>query len=157
VAAPVRRRRHSIDPGNQIAFSFYNDQLFRVLIDYDHALTDGMTEADMVEAISTMYGAPAKPLLTAVRAPLAGIEQESGTRDTEYTAVLHTSPFVSRFRLIVTSIQLNALARTAEAQAVRLDERDAPQRERARQQQEADAERAPKEKTRLANKAASRP
>ncbi len=41
--------------------------------------------------------------------------------------------------------------------AVRLDERDAPQRERARQKKEADDERAAKAKARVANKAAFKP
>ena len=38
------------DPVEQIAFSFYNDQLFRMVIDYDRQRTRGMTDADMVRA-----------------------------------------------------------------------------------------------------------
>jgi len=44
-----------------------------------------------------------------------------------------------------------------EAQALRLEGRDAPQRERARQQKEAETERAATEKARSANKAAFKP
>ena len=150
------------DPVQQIGFSFYNDQLFRLVIDYDRDRTEGMTDADMVEAISTMYGTTVKPPLKPVRAPIAPIDEQSGTRvagwgDAEYTAVLYRSSYASGFRMIVTSIRLAALARTAEAQALRLDEREAPARERARQKKEADDARVLNEKARLANKAAFKP
>ena len=150
------------DPVQQIAFSFYNDQLFRLVIDYDRDRTEGMTDADMVEAISGMYGTTVKPTATAGRAPLAGVDAESGTRlagwgNGDYAAVLYRASYASGFRLIVTSIRLNALARTAEAKALQLDERDAPQRERARQKKEADDARLLTEKARLANKAAFKP
>ena len=42
----------------RVTFGFYNDQLFRIVIDYDRLRTEGMTEADMVEAISETYGPP---------------------------------------------------------------------------------------------------
>lgn len=57
----------------------------------------------------------------------------------------------------MTSLRLDALARTAETRALRLDELDAPQREIARQKKEADETRASQEKARLANKAGFRP
>ena len=152
----------AIDPVQQIAFSFYNDQLYRLIIEYDRDRTEGMTDSDMIDGISTMYGATVKPPLKTNRVPLTAIDDESGTRvaswgNAEYVAVLYRSPYAAGFRMIVTSVRLNALARTAEAQALRLDERDAPQRERARQKTEAEAERAATEKARLANKAAFKP
>ena len=155
-----------VDPVEQIAFSFYNNELSRLVIDYGRDQTEGMTDADMVEAISTMYGATVKAPLKAARAPLAVVDEESGTRvagwgDSSYTAILYKSSAgmygSSSFRMIVSSVRLSALARTADAQAVRLDERDAPQRERARQKKEADDERTAKAKARVANKAAFKP
>jgi hypothetical protein len=50
----------SADPVQQIVFSFYNDQLFRLVIDYDHNRTEGMTDADMIEAIWSAYGSPSR-------------------------------------------------------------------------------------------------
>ena len=157
-----RRPYAAADPVQQIAFRFYNDQLSRVVIDYDRNRTEGMTDADMVEAISTMYGTIVKPPLKATRAPLVTPDEESGLRvagwgDAEYTAVLYRSPYASGFRMVVTSVRLNALARTAQAQAIRLDERDAPQRERVRQKKAEDEARASNEKARLANKATFKP
>ena len=48
------------DPLASLVFSFYEDQLFRIVIDYEHDRTEGMTEADMVAAISRVYGPPLK-------------------------------------------------------------------------------------------------
>ena len=61
------------------------------------------------------------------------------------------------FRLIVTDPALDDLARKATTQAVRLDEREAPNREIARQKKERDDGRAAAEKARVANKAVFRP
>ena len=41
------------DPVKQIVFSFYNDQLSKMVVDYDHERTAGMTDADLVDAISS--------------------------------------------------------------------------------------------------------
>ena len=160
---PYRSSETREDPVERIAFSFYNDQLFRLVIDYDRGRTEGMTDADMIDGISRMYGPAAKTPVKASRAPLAALVLESGTRvaawgDGEYSAVLYRSDFLSSgFRLIVTSVRLEALAVASEAEAVRLDEQNAPQRELARQKKEADDEHAAKDKARVSNKAAFRP
>jgi hypothetical protein len=59
--------------------------------------------------------------------------------------------------MIVVSTRLERLARIAEAEAVRLDARDAPQREVARQKKEVNDSRVAREKARVANKAAFKP
>jgi hypothetical protein len=38
----------------QVVFGFYDDQLFRVTVDYDREQTEGLIDADMVEAISAV-------------------------------------------------------------------------------------------------------
>ena len=151
----------SPDPVQQIVFSFYNDQLSRLVIDYDRNRTEGMTDADMIEAISLAYGPRSKEPQKS-RLASSQVAQESGTPvarwgDADYSVVLYRSSYASGFRMIVTSLRLDALARTAEAQALRLNERDAPRREIARQKKEADDARAAQDKARVANKAAFRP
>ena len=64
---------------------------------------------------------------------------------------------VSPFRIIVISPRLDSLAGTAEAQALRLNEREAPSEKSRQQEEEADDARASKEKARLTSKAAFRP
>jgi hypothetical protein len=156
------------DPVQQMTFSFLNDQLSKIVVAYDHDRTAGMTDADMIEAISMAYGAPLKPAARKTGTILPQLDEESGTPvarwgDADYSVVLYRSSDLyrssssSRFRIIVTSPRLEALARTADAQAIRLDAREAPRREIARQKKEVDDTRVSQEKARIANKAAFRP
>ncbi len=150
------------DPVQQILFSFYNDQLFRMAIDYDRQRTDGMTEADMIGALSATYGGVLKLAPRTAQTFVSQIDDVSGTPiarwgDADFSLVLLRSTFGQGFRLVVTSTRLDALARTADTEAVRLDAREAPQREIARQKKEADDARALQEKARVANKASFRP
>jgi hypothetical protein len=151
-----------VDPVKEIAFSFYNDQLSKMVVDYDRDRTAGLTDADLVEAISSEYGPRVQPGVRAGQPAAPPIDDQSGTPiarwgDGDYAVVLYRSSYASGFRMIVTSPRLEALTRTAVAQAVRLDGREAPQREIARQKKEADDRRASQEKARLANKATFRP
>lgn len=151
-----------VDPVQQITFSFYNDQLFRLVVDYDRERTEGLTDADMIEAISTMYGAPVLSTAKPARAPVPAIDAACGTKvaawgDDEYTAVLCRASYGSALRLAVTSVRLDALAKSAEAQALQLDERDAPQRELARRKREAEEVQASQERARRANKPTFKP
>lgn len=151
------------DPVQRIVFTFYDDQLFRLVISYDRERTNGMTDGDMIEALSATYGVPLlqassknRPALTAsllgeLGAPIA----QWG--DADYAVGLYRSSFVSEFRVVVTSPRLEALARASTAEAVRLDAREAPQREVDRKQKEADDTRASQEKARIANKATFKP
>jgi len=151
------------DAVQQIVFSFYNDQLSRIVVDYDHDRTAGMTDADLIEALSAPYGAPVKSTVKSRPAAASQVEQESGTAlarwgDPEFSVVLYrSSAYGSGFRIIVTSTRLEALARTAIAKAGQLDEREAPRREIERQKKDADDVRAAQAKARIANKAAFRP
>jgi hypothetical protein len=152
----------STDPVERIVFSFYNNQLFRVVVDYGHDRTAGMTDADMIEAISEVYGTSVKRMRRAVRIA-SQVEIESGSpvarwEDAEHAVVLYrTSSYREAFRLIVTEVALDHLARTATIQAMRLDEQQAPRREIARQKKERDDGRAAAEKARVANKGVFRP
>src|SRR5258706_9524850 len=49
------------DPVKDVLLSFYNGQLFRMVVNYDRYKTEGMTAEDMIEAISPAYGQAAKP------------------------------------------------------------------------------------------------
>ena len=150
------------DPVQQIVFSFYNDQLTKMVIDYDHDRTAGMTDADMVEAISATYGPPLLPAVQRTQGVTSPREEGSATSvgrwgDADYSVVLYRSVYASGFRMIVSSPRLEGLARTADVQATQLDKREAPQRELARQQKEVEDKRVSQDKARVANKGAFRP
>jgi hypothetical protein len=150
------------DPVRQIVFSFYDDQLSRMVVDYDRYRTAGLTDGDMIDAISMAYGPQLKPEAKRTKTIVTQIEDESGTTvarwgDVDYSVVLYRATYSSAFRLIVTSPRLEALAKIADAHAIRLDQREAPQREIARQKKEDEDARVAEEKARGANKAAFRP
>jgi hypothetical protein len=150
------------DPVQQVIFSFYNDQLFRVMVDYDRQRTDGLTSSDMIDAISQSYGTPLKPVVKRPYAPVMSIDAEFGTpvsrwEGDDYAVALYRASYSTTFRMIVTMPRLDTLARTADAQSLRLDAREAPQREIARQKKEVDDARATQEKMRVTNKATFRP
>jgi hypothetical protein len=117
----------------------------------------------MVEAIAAVYGAPIPRASRVARGGASPLEMESGTPvaswgDTEHAIVLYqTSAYRAAFRLVVTDTRLDSLARKAQAQAQRLDQREAPQREVARQQKEIDDGRVAAAKARAANKGVFRP
>jgi hypothetical protein len=150
----------SPDSVEQMVFSFYNDQLFRIVVDYGHNGTEGMTDTDLIEAISAIYGTPlAKSPRAAVRVPSA-VEADSGAAvgrwgDADHSIVLYrSSSYRSAWRLIVTALRIDNLARTAETRATRLDDQEAPQREIARQKKERADSLAAAEKARVSNKKA---
>ena len=150
------------DPVQQITFSFYNDQLFRMTIDYDRQRTEGMTDADMIGALTDVYGPATTPKPRPPSTFVSLIDVTSGTAvsqwgTAEYSVVLLRPTFGAGFQVVVTSTRLDALARTADAEAVRLDQREAPLREIARQKQDAENANASQDKARTANKATFRP
>jgi len=142
-------------------FSFYDDQLFRIVVDYARHRTAGMTETDVIDAITKAYGPASKP------APdmTVAVPARYGVPDTpvavwgnsEYEVTLLRVAYPETFRLVLTHTRLEHLARVASVDAVRLDAEEAPQREIARRQKEADDAGAAREKSRTENKAVFTP
>jgi len=130
------------EPVQEILFSFYNDELYRIVATYGSAATQGLTAADMVEAISAKYGMPTRP---AAEAKLPAIVAFSSTGDTiaswedpQYLLTLSRFPLSGTFRLVLSSKQLNGQADVAIAGALKQERDDAPQREIARVKKETD-------------------
>jgi hypothetical protein len=151
------------DPVQQIVFSFYDDQLFRMTIEYDRAQTDGMTDADMIAALSARYGTPLTPSrpLNASTVASRAVGEWSTTvaqwGEGDVVVVLLRRAFTAGFQVVVTSARLDGLARVAADASLRLDESEAPAREIARQEHDAEAMRLAQERARAENKAAFRP
>lgn len=156
---PIAPATESVD---QVVFDFYDDQLFRVTVDYDRRQTEGLADADMMEAIVSVYGPPVTPVASKRRQPPA-FGDDTAVTIAEWSAAgnsvkLHRLPsYATSFRLVITAETTAALAATASARAIVLDAREAPQREAAREKKEADERRVADEKARLTNKATFRP
>jgi hypothetical protein len=143
-------------------FSFYDTQLFRIVIDDGDDRTEGMTDADMIEAISAVYGTPVKRTMSAVRVATR-VEIESGWPVARWGDASHS---VVLYPYLVVSAGIPADRDRARSQrpgaqsrdkAARLDEQEAPSREVARQKKERDDGRAAAEKARVVNKRVFRP
>ena len=147
----------------QMVFDFYDGRLFRMTVDYDRKQTEGLTDADMIEAISTLYGSPVKPVAPRGRQSAATSGHDLGTRLAEWgneshsVALYRRSTYAINFTLVMTAEPDAALARAAASRAAVLDAREAPQREADRQKKETDDRRAAEEKARLTNKPIFRP
>jgi hypothetical protein len=150
------------DPVHEVLFSFYDDQLYQIVVTYDRGRMAGLINDDVIQEISATYGAP---LLADARTPRPALPLDVGA-DMVVVAqwdsprsllTLLRSTYSAQFQLVLISKTLNPLARAAIAEARRLDALEAPQRERDHRTQALAAAVATAEKDRAVNKAAFRP
>ena len=108
------------DPLNDITFSFYNDQLFRIVANYDRQRTEGLTDADLIEAMTTAYGppqplAPARTAKTSPQSPRNEYADEEQViarwEDAESAVTLLRTRYPAAVSLVVLSKRLTGLAR----------------------------------------------
>ena len=145
------------DPVKTILFSFYNGELFRIVVTYDRSETEGLTSEDMIEAISAKYGTATKPAGTEIAFSSTQVYNDSGIviarwEDSQYSFNLYRSAYEPIYGMIAFSKRLDVLARAATAEAIQLDAQEAPQREIQRQNKEDEQNRESLERTRQVNK-----
>jgi hypothetical protein len=142
-------------------FTFYNGQLSRLVISYDTNKTKGLTDEDMVDALSVKFGTATRP--AAEKSISSSQEYNNNERviavweDSNYSFTLLRSPYQAAYGVIGVSKELDTLALAANVEAIRLDEQEAPVRETKRRQKQDDEERASQEKARLNNRPNFRP
>jgi hypothetical protein len=149
------------DSIGEVVFSFVDDQLFKMSIAYAQDRTSGLTNEDMVDSLTAVYGAPSSPSprtrttssADAWNAPVIIAEW----RHADTTVVLQRKQHSESFFLVITSLPLDKIAGDAHATAVVMDQREAPAREAALLKKRADDEKAAAETTRSTNKKAFRP
>ena len=160
--APYIDSRHTqADPVREITFTFYNDALYQVTVNYDRDRTEGLTNGDIVESLSMEYGAPLHA--SAKNRPSPPVEAFPDSivvarwENAGSLLTLVRGSYTPGFQLILLSKPLSAHARTAIREAVRLDALEAPRREAAQRKKDAGDASAARDKARIANKAAFRP
>lgn len=155
----------SNDPVERVDFSFYNDQLFRIAVSYRRDGTKGLTNADIIEAVSETYGAPATPMSVPGRIPSA-LEKDSGTllgrwgSVTQRLGLYRGESYVGipgDVVLILTDVAMERLADKAAAEALRREELDAPRQAIAKEKADKEADRVEEEKIRTLNKSVFQP
>ena len=140
---PLSRSRSAVglEPVSQILFNFYNGELYRILVTYDRDALQGLTDDDMVKAISARYGTATRyyPEINfpTDRAYAPTQEVIARWQDTQSSVDLVRSSLSDGFELLIFSKQVNAQAEDAIAESVKLDVQEAPQMEFDRQQKEA--------------------
>ena len=130
------------DSAEQILFSFYNGELYKISVTYDRPSTEGLTEADMVKSISARYG-PATivaPELDSVTDGQYNSKQKpvASWEDAQYSLSLVRSSYNDVLGLVAFSKRANAQAELAIAEAVTLDEQEGPKKEAERQKKQID-------------------
>ncbi len=128
------------DTVDQILFSFYNAELYKIFVTYDRTSTEGLTAEDMVKSISAKYG-PAtsvKPEVDSATNERYDLKQKpvATWEDSQYSLNLVRSSSSGTFELVIYSKRLNAEAEIALAEAVKLEKQEEPQREAERQKKQ---------------------
>jgi hypothetical protein len=156
----VKPGRAPADPVRSVVFSFYDDQLYRVVVTYDRDRTEGLTDRDVLDSISATYDA----LPTQAReSDSARVDLPANSRvvarwdDGSAVLALVRSSYSREFKLVLISKRLSALASSATAEALRLDVKEAPQREQDQRTKAVADVRDTQEKARSVNKAAFKP
>src|SRR6266478_34711 len=128
------------DTVEQILFSFYNAELYKISVTYDRTSTEGLTAEDMVKSVSAKYG-PAtsvKPEVDSATNERYDMRKKpvATWEDSQYSFNLVRSSFSGSFELLIYSKRLNAEAEIALAEAVKLEKEEEPQREAERQKKQ---------------------
>jgi hypothetical protein len=121
-------------------FTFYNDELYRIVVTYDRDATEGLTAEDMVRAISAQYGAATRPdaqisfptneLYRSTERVIARWE------DSQYSINLFRSTFLNSFGLVMFSKRLDGQAEAAIAESVKLEGQEDLEKEIEHQKKE---------------------
>jgi len=126
----------------QVFFTFYNGELYRILVTYDRHATDGLTGEDMVQAVSAQYGAATRPdaqisfptneLYRSTEKVIARWE------DSQYSINLIRSSFLNSFALVMFSKRLDTQVQAALVESIRVEDQEDSQKETERQKKVAD-------------------
>jgi hypothetical protein len=130
------------DTVEQILFSFYNGELYKISVTYDQTSTEGLTAEDMVKSISAKYGPPTTVALEtdSAKNDRYDVKQTAvaSWEDAQYSFNLVRSSFTDHLGLNIYSKRVNEEAELAIAEAVKLDEQEGPTREAERQKKQTD-------------------
>ncbi|MFZ0635705.1 MAG: hypothetical protein WA755_10225 [Candidatus Acidiferrales bacterium] len=130
------------EPIQEVLFSFYNGELYKIVVTYESSATEGMTSADMMRAISAKYGTATAPVAEIQPATLENYGNAGAAiacwQDAQYSLTLSRSALSNTYQLVMFSKQMNGEADAAIAESAKQERDDAPQREIARVKKAAD-------------------
>jgi len=127
---------------SQIVFNFYDGSLYKIAVTYDGDATEGLTDDDLVQALSVRYGT-AKRFYPEIALPTTdpyATSQKIVARweDADTSVSLIQTGRFNSFGISISSKNVAAKADAAIAESLRLAKQNAPQKEIDRQKSEAD-------------------
>ncbi len=136
--------RESSDPASQrdslwqVLFTFYDGRLYRMLVTYDSRATEGMSDEDMIRAISTRYGNSVQPQLE-MSFPTNELYRSTETviarwEDAQYCFSLFRSSYLNMYGLVLFAKDTDLAVRSALAASPTPGAKTAAQEERARKE-----------------------
>ncbi|MGA7792908.1 MAG: hypothetical protein WCA19_07710 [Candidatus Acidiferrales bacterium] len=141
---PLASGPRRAEPVRQILFSFYNGELYRILVTYDRYVTEGIPAEDMVRTMSAKYGTATRPTAE-INFPTNETGEYGKTEkvivrweDSQYSFNLFRSPLSNTFGLVMFSKRLEVQAEAAIAKSLQPEGQEHPQKEVARVKKEAD-------------------
>jgi hypothetical protein len=153
----VRSGTQLADPVGGATFTFCNDSLYQIAVSYDTDRTDGLTDRDIIDSLTTVYGDPVLKSRGRPAAALPGTVVLAQWDSPESSLTLFRGAYSAQFELVLISKALSTRAQNAIREAGRLDAIEAPRRELEQRKKEvADAD-AARDQVRTTNKAAFRP
>jgi hypothetical protein len=121
-----------VESVSQILFSFYNGELYRIVATYVQDATEGLTEDDIVQAISARYGVATRLYpeieLPAYDAYAPDEKVIARWEDSANSVNLLRSSTLDSFEIAVFSKSLDAQAEAAIAESLILEKQEAPQK-----------------------------
>jgi len=150
------------EAAREVTFRFYDDQLFSIIVVYDARLVEGLTNADLIDAVSGVYGSatlalPGQPPVAPAPGSINTSTAIARWQSADYEFTLMREVYPATFRLIGASKHLATAARAAEMEAMRLDRLDAPRRLAEEAAADVERKRGAADKTRATNKGEFRP
>jgi len=131
------------EPVEKVLFSFYNGELYRMLVTYDNSAIKGLTDEDMIGVISAKYGTATRPIAD-VNFPTnpsfrATEKVVARWEDSQYSFNLFRSSTSGSFAIVMFDKRMDAQAGISIAESVQLEKQEAPQKEAVRIKKETDA------------------
>ena len=129
------------EPVQKVLFSFYDGELYRMVVTYDSDAIKGLTNEDMIRILAAKYGTATRPAAE-VNVPADDSYRVTESviarwEDPQYSLNLFRSSMLDTFEVVLFAKRLDSQATTAIAESVKLERQEAPQKEAARVKQAA--------------------
>jgi hypothetical protein len=141
----------------EMVLTFHRGRLARVVATYDRDRTEGLTNADLHDTFTAVYGPSMLVPTPAGARPANDAEIIGQWGDGETLVVLLRDAYPRRIRLTVSSVDGDRLLQDALASGLRLDQVEAPTRDMVRRLSEEQTRRTRDGQSRRDNKSAFKP